>query len=320
MNLAKAIFLIGLAICLIPLTPPWVALILGIAIALALGNPFPKESKNVSKVLLQVCVVLLGFSMDLNTVLKAGSQGIFFALASIIGVFLLGWALQRALKLRPVAGLLVSTGTAICGGSAIAAMSTVTDADQEDVSVAVGTVFILNALALLIFPPLGHYFGLTQAQFGTWAGIAIHDVASVVGAGKAYGPDALDIGTAVKLSRVLYLIPITLVAAWWIKNKGQRGETPNSEIQNPKSNSAPFPYFILGFIAASIIRTYIPAIGDFAPNIKMVASVGLAVALFLIGTGITRKTLKAVGARPLIQGVVLWVFISVASFFVVRQM
>lgn len=320
MNLAKAIFLIGLAICLIPLTPPWAALILGIAIALALGNPFPKESKNVSKVLLQVCVVLLGFSMDLNTVLKAGSQGILFALASIIGVFLLGWALQRALKLRPVAGLLVSTGTAICGGSAIAAMSTVTDADQEDVSVAVGTVFILNAIALLIFPPLGHYFGLTQAQFGTWAGIAIHDVASVVGAGKAYGPEALDIGTAVKLSRVLYLIPITLVAAWWIRNKGQNKETPNSEIQNPKCNNAPFPYFILGFIAASVVRTYTPAIADFAPNIKMVASVGLAVALFLIGTGITRKTLKAVGARPLIQGVALWVFISVTSFFVVRQL
>lgn len=330
MNLAKAIFLIGLAICLVPLTPPWAALILGIAIALALGNPFPKESKNVSKVLLQVCVVLLGFSMDLNTVLKAGSQGILFALASIIGVFLLGWALQRALKLRPVAGLLVSTGTAICGGSAIAAMSTVTDADQEDVSVAVGTVFILNAIALLIFPPLGHYFGLTQAQFGTWAGIAIHDVASVVGAGKAYGPEALDIGTAVKLSRVLYLIPITLVAAWWIKNQGQRdrgtegqgaegnGNGPSSLV--PRPSNTPFPYFILGFIAASIVRTYTPAIADFAPNIKMVASVGLAVALFLIGTGITRKTLKAVGVRPLIQGVALWVFISVSSFFVVKAL
>lgn len=314
MTLAKAIFLIGLAICLVPLTPPWAALILGIAIALALGNPFPKESKNVSKILLQVCVVLLGFSMDLNTVLKAGSQGILFALASIIGVFLLGWALQRALKLRPVAGLLVSTGTAICGGSAIAAMSTVTDADQEDVSVAVGTVFILNAIALLVFPPLGHYFGLTQAQFGTWAGIAIHDVASVVGAGKAYGPEALDIGTAVKLSRVLYLIPITLVAAWWIKRSHQTQSTVH------KPQTTPFPYFILGFIAASIVRTYTPAIADFAPNIKMVASIGLAVALFLIGTGITRKTLKAVGARPLIQGVALWIFISVASFFVVRQM
>ncbi len=379
MSWAKAIFLVGLVVCLVPLTPPWAALCLGIAIALALGNPFPKESKNVSKILLQVCVVLLGFSMDLNTVLKAGSQGILFALASIIGVFLLGWGLQRALGLRPVAGLLVSTGTAICGGSAIAAMSTVTDADQEDVSVAVGTVFILNAIALLIFPPLGHYFGLTQAQFGTWAGIAIHDVASVVGAGKAYGPEALDIGTAVKLSRVLYLIPITLVATWWIGRSAKcgvrsagceeaDGETevgsrkseiedadpqspplppppsaiptpppsPHSTSHRPLSTShlalstspnaerrtpnAPFPTFILGFIAASIIRTYVPGIADYGPNIKTVASVGLAVALYLIGAGITRKTLQAVGVRPLVQGVALWVFISIASFLVVRGM
>ncbi|MBC8066616.1 MAG: putative sulfate exporter family transporter [Chlorobia bacterium] len=325
MTLAKAIFLIGLAICLIPLTPPWAALILGIAIALILGNPFPTESKNVSKVLLQVCVVLLGFSMDLNTVLKAGSQGILFALASIVGVFLLGWGLQRALGLRPVAGLLVSTGTAICGGSAIAAMSTVTDADQEDVSVAVGTVFILNAIALLIFPPLGHYFGLTQAQFGTWAGIAIHDVASVVGAGKAYGPEALDVGTAVKLSRVLYLIPITLIAAWWIRNQGRRAEgggtrESGDEEGRTRPSNTPFPYFILGFIAASVVRTYVPVIGDFAPTIKMAASIGLAVALYLIGAGITRKTLQTVGVRPLIQGVVLWVFISVTSFFVVQNL
>ena len=241
MTLAKAVFLVGLAICLVPVTPPWLALCLGIAVALALGNPFPKESKNFSKILLQACVVLLGFGMDLNTVLKAGSQGIIFALASISAVFLLGWGLQRALALRPIAGLLVSTGTAICGGSAIAAMSTVTDADQEDVSVAIGTVFILNAIALLVFPPLGHYFGLTQEQFGTWAGIAIHDVASVVGAGKAYGPVALDVGTAVKLSRVLYLIPITLFAAWWI---GRSRQTPNSKLQtrrSPTSSSASSP-------------------------------------------------------------------------------
>jgi uncharacterized integral membrane protein (TIGR00698 family) len=314
MTVAKAIFLIGLVVCLVPFTPPWAALCLGIAIALTLGNPFSKESKNVSKILLQVCVVLLGFSMDLGTVVKAGSQGILFALASIAGVFLLGWGLTRALKLRPIAGLLVTTGTAICGGSAIAAMSTVTDADQEDVSVAVGTVFILNALALLIFPPLGHYFGLTEIQFGTWAGIAIHDVASVVGAGKAYGPVALDVGTAVKLSRVLYLIPITLMAAWWIKRSAVRNET------GEKSKAAPFPYFILGFIAASVIRTYVPGLAEHAPTIKTVASVGLAIALYLIGSGITRKTLKLVGARPLVLGVALWLFISVAAFFVVRSL
>ncbi len=314
MNWAKSVFLVGLAICLVPFTPPWVALCLGIAIALALGNPYSKESKQYSKLLLQLCVVLLGFSMDLNTVLKAGSQGILFALASISAVFLLGWALQKALNLRPIAGLLVSTGTAICGGSAIAAMSTVTDADQEDVSVAIGTVFILNAIGLVAFPPLGRYFGLTQEQFGTWAGIAIHDVASVVGAGKAYGPTALDVGTAVKLSRVLYLIPITLVAAWWIR----RGRRDQEVTENRRAASGTFPYFILGFIAASFIRTYVSGIAEHAATIKLVASIGLGVALYLIGSGITRKTLQQVGFRPLVLGVALWAFISVAGFLVVQ--
>ena len=318
MNLAKAVFLVGLAACLAPVTPPWLALCLGIALALFLGNPFPKESKQGSKVLLQACVVLLGFGMDLNTVLKAGSQGILFAFASISAVFLLGWGLQRALALRPVAGLLVSTGTAICGGSAIAAMSTVTDAEQEDVSVAIGTVFILNAIALLLFPPLGRYFGMTQEQFGTWAGIAIHDVASVVGAGKAYGPVALDVGTAVKLSRVLYLIPITLLAAWLV-NRSRMNLTKESPDAPRPTPYASFPYFILGFIVASVIRTYVSGIADHAPTIKMVASIGLAVALYLIGSGITRKTLKQVGFRPLLMGVALWAFISMAGFFAVRQ-
>jgi uncharacterized integral membrane protein (TIGR00698 family) len=315
MNWAKSAFFIGLAACLLPFTPPWLALCLGIAFALSFGNPFPSQSKQGSKILLQACVVLLGFGVDLHTVLEAGSQGILFALASISAVFLLGWGLQSALRLRPIAGLLVSTGTAICGGSAIAAMSAVTDAEQEDVSVAIGTVFILNAIALLVFPPLGRYFGLSEEQFGTWAGIAIHDVASVVGAGKAYGPVALDVGTAVKLSRVLYLIPITLLAAWWVRRaKGIR--LPSSSTKNQASSS--FPYFILGFLAASVIRTYVPAIADQAATIKMAASVGLAIALYLIGSGITRKTLRQVGARPLVMGVVLWAFISVAGFFAVR--
>lgn len=298
------------AACLVPIVPPWAALVAGILFALSLGNPFPKESKSVSKVMLQVCVVLLGFSMDLNTVLKAGSEGILFALVSILCVFLLGWGVQRALKLPPIAGLLVSTGTAICGGSAIAAMSSVVDAKQEDVSVAVGTVFILNAIALLIFPPLGHALGLSQHQFGTWAGIAIHDVASVVGAGKAYGEEALKIGTAVKLSRVLYLIPITLIAAWFVKRSASSAEG---------TAKVAFPWFILGFIGASVIRTYVPAMADLAPTIKIVATSGLALALYLIGAGISRATLKQVGVKPLVHGVVLWAFISVVSLLVVLR-
>ncbi len=315
MTWAKALFLTLAAACLVPIVPPWAALVAGTALALSLGNPFPKESKQYSKILLQVCVVLLGFSMDLNTVIKAGSQGILFALVSISGVFLLGWGLQKALKLRPVAGLLVSTGTAICGGSAIAAMSTVVDADQEDVSVSVGTVFILNAIALLIFPPLGHALGLNQHQFGTWAGIAIHDVASVVGAGKAYGADALEIATAVKLSRVLYLIPITLVAAWYV-NKSRQSQS-GEEVAKSK---AAFPWFILGFILASVLRSYVPQVAEISPYAKMVATAGLALALYLIGSGITRKTLKQVGVRPLVQGVALWAFISVAALFAVYQL
>jgi len=317
MNLTRAVFIVAAAACLLPVVPPWVALVAGIALALTLGNPFPKQSKNYSKVLLQVCVVLLGFSMDLNVVLKAGSQGVTFALVSIASVFLLGWLLQRLLKLSPVTGLLVSTGTAICGGSAIAAMSTVMDADQEDVSVAIGTVFILNAIALVVFPPLGHALGLTQHQFGTWAGIAIHDVASVVGAGKAYGPEALEIGTAVKLSRVLYLIPVTLIAAWLAnRNKAVPVDAP----EGSKPKAAAFPWFILGFIAASVARSYIPAIADATAWVKIVATAGLSLALYLIGSGITRATLKQVGVKPLIQGVILWLFISVVSFFVVRNL
>jgi len=313
MNLSRAVFLIAAVACLVPFVPPWAALVAGIVIALTLGNPFPKQSKTISKALLQICVVLLGFSMDLNTVLKAGTEGILFALVSISGVFLLGWALQRSLKLRPVAGLLVSTGTAICGGSAIAAMSTVVDADQEDVSVAVGTVFILNAIALLVFPGIGHALGLTQHQFGTWAGIAIHDVASVVGAGKAYGPQALEIATAVKLSRVLYLIPITLIATWLVKRNSMGKE-------DGPAKAAPFPWFILGFIAASVIRTYVPGVSSATDSIKMIATAGLALALYLIGSGITRATLKQVGIRPLVQGIVLWIFISVAAFFAVGHL
>ncbi len=204
---------LGLPPSVIALTAP-LALVFGAAAALTVGNPFSAQTKKAGKVLLQASVVLLGFSMDINKVLQAGKSGLVFSLISIAAVFGLGYLLVRWLKVRPVTGLLVSTGTAICGGSAIAAISTVVDAPAEDVSVSVGAVFLLNAIALLIFPPLGHMLQLTQNQFGIWAGIAIHDIASVAGAGVAYGSQALDTATAVKLSRVLYLIPITLIVAW----------------------------------------------------------------------------------------------------------
>jgi uncharacterized integral membrane protein (TIGR00698 family) len=308
---ASVVFVLLAVACLLPWAPPWAALIAGMALALTLGNPFAAQSKSWSKILLQVSVVLLGFSMDLGKVIAAGRDGILFAFLSITAVFLLGWATQRLLRIRPVTGLLVSTGTAICGGSAIAAMSSVVDAPQEDVSVSVGTIFLLNAVALIVFPPLGHTLGLTQHQFGVWSGIAIHDVASVVGAGKQYGAEALDVATAVKLSRVLYLIPITLIAAAWIY-RGRKADDQGAKVK-PQ-----IPWFIGGFLLASVARTYLPDVATSAPTIKMVATAGLALALFLIGTGISKATLKAVGVRPLLQGVLLWAFISVAALLLVK--
>ena len=285
------------------------ALILGMTLALTLGNPYPSESKGISKVLLQVEVVLLGFSMDLQKVFEAGKSGMVFALASITGVFLLGAILQKVLKVREQTSLLVSTGTAICGGSAIAAMSSVLDSPQEDVSVAVGTVFLLNALALVLFPPLGHMLHMTPDQFGTWSGIAIHDVSSVVGAATSFGGGAVQTATAVKLSRVLYLVPITLIAAFG-KNRKSDG-LPGSSVQ--------IPWFIAFFILASFVSSTNPQIHNLVPYVKLLALSGFSLSLFLIGGGITTQTLKAVGIRPMLQGIILWVFISVTAMLVVTR-
>jgi len=306
------------ALCCVPLMKvpekvlAWVApgaLILGIGLALSIGNPYPAESKKVSKVLLQAAVVLLGFSMDLQKVFEAGKSGLVFALVSITGVFLLGWGIQKLLRVRPLTSLLVSTGTAICGGSAIAAMSTVMDAPQEDVSVAVGTVFLLNAVALVLFPPLGHLLKMTPDQFGTWSGIAIHDVSSVVGAATAFGGGAVQTATAVKLSRVLYLVPITVLATV-IRNRAGG---------SAKAASVPIPWFIGLFILASVLATYVPTVHSVGGTVKLIAIAGFAISLFLIGGGITVKTLKAVGIRPLVQGVLLWAFISLAALLVVLK-
>ncbi len=320
-GVAKIAFFLAVLFTLVPwrfvspgferFVPP-LALLLGTLLALLLGNPYPDECKRYSRTLLQISVVLLGFTMDLNKVLKAGEKGLIFAPISILCVFLLGWGVQRLLLVRPITGLLVSTGTAICGGSAIAAMSTVVDAPQEDVSVSVGTVFLLNAVALLTFPVLGHAMGLTPEQFGTWAGIAIHDVSSVVGAGQAFGGGALEMATAVKLSRVLYLVPIVVIAAIWLRRRNR-----HSAFGNQRSA---IPWFIGFFLLASLAGTYIPLIHDNADMIKVLPTAGLSLSLFLIGSGLTVKTLRQVGMRPLLQGVILWVFISVFSLLAVRNL
>jgi uncharacterized integral membrane protein (TIGR00698 family) len=316
--MAKAIFFLLATLCLAPLFPlptelaaaiAPAALILGTILALTLGNPYSAQTKPLQKTLLQAAVVALGFSMDINKVIQAGSSGIIFSLVSISAVFLIGHLVTKAFKIRPVTGLLVSTGTAICGGSAIAAISSVVDAPEEDISVAIGTVFILNGIALILFPVLGHALGLTQHQFGIWAGIAIHDVASVAGAGTAYGPEALDTATAVKLSRVLFLIPITAIVAYF-HHKTKTDSTEKTKIQ--------IPWFIGLFILASLARTAFPPIAEFAPDIKQIASTGFALSLFFIGTALSKKALKSVGIRPLLLGIILWIFISVAAFLAVK--
>lgn len=291
------------------------ALIAGAVLALTIGNPYQAKTKKFSKLLLQACVVLLGFSMDIGKVAKAGESGLLFSLASIAAVFGLGWLLRRSLKIRPVTGLLVSAGTAICGGSAIAAVSSVVDAREEEVSVAVGTIFLLNAVALLIFPMLGHMLGLSQHQFGVWSGIAIHDIASVVGAGTAYGKEALDVATAVKLSRVLYLIPITFIVAW--AHHRQQASLSATQPDAPKTKMQ-IPWFVGLFLLASIVSSNVHAVAAYSGDVKKIAAAGFALCLFLIGTALSRKTLKTVGVRPLLLGGLLWVFVSVVSLAVVR--
>ena len=309
------VFLTLCFFCLAPLFrlptvfQPWIAptaLIAGVGFALTCRHPFPTQAHRVSKWLLQASVVLLGFSIDISKVTEAGQSGLILSFVSISLVFGIGWVVQRLLKIRPITGLLVSAGTAICGGSAIAAVSSVVDAPEEDVSVAVGTVFLLNAVALLTFPVIGHLLNLSPRQFGTWSGIAIHDIASVVGAGSAYGPESLEIGTAVKLSRVLYLVPVTFIIAlvYNRKSNGQRGKVQ-------------VPWFVGLFLLASVGRSWLPWVQSYGGEIKLLAAAGFALCLFLIGTALSKGKLQAVGIRPLALGLILWIGISLGSLLVV---
>lgn len=283
-------------------TPP-VALFLGLAFALTFGQPFPKFNKKSSKYLLQYSVVGLGFGMNLQASLQSGKEGMAFTVISVVGTMLIGWLIGRKLmKVDRNTSYLISSGTAICGGSAIAAVGPVVKAKDAEMSVALGTIFILNAIALFIFPAIGHALGMTQQDFGTWAAIAIHDTSSVVGAGQAYGEEALQIATTIKLTRALWIIPLALVSSLIFKSKGQR---------------ISIPWFILFFVLAMIFNTYVleptemgSAIGSF---INGIARKSLTVTLFFIGASLSLDVLKTVGVKPLIQGVLLWIVISLST-------
>jgi uncharacterized integral membrane protein (TIGR00698 family) len=302
---ARIAFFALLLFCLTPWCPPPLALALGLALALTLGSPF-KTSRQ-TRILLQTSVVGLGFGMNLQKVVQAGRSGILFTLATIIGTLLAGYALGRMLRVSSGTAHLISSGTAICGGSAIAAVGPVIGATDEEMSVSLGTVFILNSIALFVFPLIGAALHLTQQQFGIWAAIAIHDTSSVVGAAAAYGAEALQVATTVKLTRALWIVPLTLGTAWAFRRR-----------TSPGAGRVVIPWFIFFFLLASVIRTYVPAPQIAWDVIVRVARIGLTVTLFLIGSALSRKSLAAVGFRPLILGVTLWILVSAAGLWAVR--
>lgn len=303
-------FWLGLGFCLTAWASPGVALALGMALALAWGNPYLARSRPAAKLLLQISVVLLGFGMNLGAVVHAGERGLGLAFLTICGTFALGALLARWLGIPARTSALISAGTAICGGSAIAAVSAVVDAAEAEMGVAMGVVFLLNAVALYLFPRLGHWLGLSQVQFGTWAGMAIHDISSVVGAASVYGLTALQTATAVKLSRALWIVPVALVAGWKFAPMGEGGSRRQAKLQ--------VPWFIGLFLLASLARTLVPQLAVAGPLLSRVAVIGFTVTLFLIGAGLSRATLRQVGARPLVQALLLWLAIGVAALSAVR--
>jgi uncharacterized integral membrane protein (TIGR00698 family) len=308
-----ALFVCGALFSLSPWGSLAVALALGALLAVLVANPFAAIGQKASKPLLQTCVVLLGFGMELPIVLKAGATGILFAAATIVTTLLLGTYLGRVLSIPRRTSLLISAGTAICGGSAIAAVGSVIGAGQGEMTVAIGTVFILNAVGLYLFPIFGHLLHLGQVQFGTWAGVAIHDISSVVGASSLYGSVALQTATAIKLSRALWIVPIALGASLMF-----RWEAAGEE-SRPANRKSQIPRFIGLFLLASMSRSFVPLVGTLAPVFSRIARLGFTLTLFLIGAGLSRATLKAVGWRPLAQGIALWLFISAASLLVIVE-
>ncbi len=300
----QVIFMAGLFFCLTSWASPPLALALGLVMAFTVGHPFKQFNGRVIKYLLQISVIGLGFGLNFGEVVNAGKTGVLFTVVSILGTLIIGYLIGKWMSINQKTSYLISTGTAICGGSAIAAVAPIIDADENEVAIALGTVFILNSVALFLFPPLGHYLGLTMKQFGMWSAIAIHDTSSVVGAAARYGDGALKIATTVKLTRALWIIPVALGTAIAVKNKA-------AKIQ--------FPYFILGFIGASLAVTLLPDFKVIYAGVVSVSKIGLTVTLFLIGAGLSRETLKTVGVKPVVQGVILWMLISVVSLLVVRS-
>ncbi|SHG69326.1 conserved hypothetical integral membrane protein [Fodinibius roseus] len=299
----KGLFIILSLFCLTHWVGPPLALLLGIVLAVTIGNTFEKKSiDNMASWLLKASVVGLGFGMNFNDAVEVGKDGLVFTIIFIVSTLGLGYFLAKKLSIDSKTSTLISSGTAICGGSAIAAIAPVIDANNRQISAALGTVFILNSVALFIFPFVGDLLHLSQTQFGYWAAFAIHDTSSVVGAAASYGSTALSVATSVKLGRALWILPLTFVA---------------SLVYKVKSNKISIPYFIFLFVGATLLNTFVPSISEITVWIVPLAKQGLTFTLFLIGSGLTIKVVKRVGFRPLIKATILWICITIGSLWVI---
>lgn len=291
-----------LIFCATPFVNNPIALLLGFLFAYIFGNPFTHITPKATKWLLKVCVVGLGFGMNIHSAIQASKEGILITTCSIIITIILGLSIGKLLKISTRTSHLLASGTAICGGSAIAAVAPIVQASEKEISVSLGTIFLLNSIALLIFPSIGHFLQLTQHQFGLWSAIAIHDTSSVVGAASSYGQEALQLATTVKLARALWIIPLAIFSSFIFKS------------DNRKIN---IPWFIGLFILAIFINTYIPYINNINKYIVDVSKTGLTITLFLIGVSLSINKIKSVGWKPLLLGVLLWIIISISSLLTI---
>lgn len=299
--LLQLLFLALAVLSFSPLISPPIALLFGILFVNIFGKVL--ETDTFVKKLLQYSIIGLGFGINLNTAIEAGSQGFLFTVSTIALVMIFGLFLAKILKIDKTIAQLISAGTAICGGSAIAAVAPILKANSKQTSVALGIVFVLNAVALFIFPEIGHFFNLSQNQFGIWSAIAIHDTSSVVGAASKYGNEALQIATTVKLARALWIIPLAFLISIFTKSEGK----------------IKIPYFIGFFVLAILAGTYLPFLQNFNTIISEISRDTLKVALFLIGAGLSLQNLKNIGVKPLLLGIILWIFISSISLYAVLE-
>lgn len=294
----KVLFIIAIIATATPYICAPIALLMGFLFTNTLGHPYPKLSGKATQLLLKGSVVGLGFGMNIHTAIEVGKDGVLITAAMITIVLSLGYLLGRALNIPRKLSHLTASGTAICGGSAIAAVAPAVNATQSETSLALGVIFLLNSIALIIFPPLGHLLGLSDTQFGMWCAMAIHDTSSVVGAASAYSKEALMVATTVKLARALWIIPISILSALLFRVEG---------------NKLSIPWFIFLFIGAMALNSYIPMVESVGVHIFSISKTLLVVTLFLIGASLSLKSLREVGIKPLLMGIILWIVVSTLS-------